>query len=345
MRSYADEQCRAADTSRVRREAANRMLDHYLHTAHAAMLLIDPLADSLPLRTVCPDVRPEHLMTAAQAMTWFSAEHDVLLAVLAEALRLRSDTRAWQLASAMAMFLNRAGHWREWVATQGAALDAARRLGSLPAQARVHRCLGCAFARLNRLQDADTHLLHALRLFTQIGDRAGQAHTHCAMVVLLDQQRRHRDALAHSRQALLLFQAVDHRIGQALALSDLGWSHLQLGEYEQAHSHCQQALELCRDGRDHTITGVVWDCLGLTRYRLRQHAQAVICYQRAIAEFRLAGNRPKEGITLGRLGDAQESAGDRTAALTSWLLALDILGGMNHPEAKRVRAKLSPGTN
>ena len=44
--------------------------------------------------------------------------------------------------------------------------------------------------RVNRLEDARTHLRHALDLATELGDLSGQAHTH---LVLSDVSARHGD--------------------------------------------------------------------------------------------------------------------------------------------------------
>ncbi|MGH3257140.1 MAG: hypothetical protein ACRDOU_17380 [Streptosporangiaceae bacterium] len=74
LRAYATGQGRSCDTRADRRAARDRMLDHFLHTAHTAMQLIDPAADPLPLPSPVPGVRPERLRTHTQAVTWFTAE-------------------------------------------------------------------------------------------------------------------------------------------------------------------------------------------------------------------------------------------------------------------------------
>ena len=52
------------------------MLDHYLHTAYAAALLLhpDPRADH-PRRRPGRAPLPEQLADASQALAWFEAEH------------------------------------------------------------------------------------------------------------------------------------------------------------------------------------------------------------------------------------------------------------------------------
>ena len=45
--------------------------------------------------------------------------------------------------------------------------------------------------------------------------------------------------------------------------------------------------------------------------------------------------------TLGHLGDAHQAAGDLGEARTAWKDALAILDDLHHPDAVRIRAKLS----
>src|SRR5438094_233498 len=70
-----------------------------------------------------------------QALAWFEAEHQVLLAAVTLAAESGFDTHAWQLPWAMASFLQARGHWQERAATQRTALAAATRLGDIAAQA------------------------------------------------------------------------------------------------------------------------------------------------------------------------------------------------------------------
>ena len=133
LRAYAAEQARRTDSDTGRREATSRVLDYYLHTAADAARLINPsLAPVVPPGSGAAADQPAD---REQALAWFEAEHQTLLAVLAFAAGSGSDTHAWQLPWAMGPFLQARGHWQEWAATQRTALAAATRLGDLAAQA------------------------------------------------------------------------------------------------------------------------------------------------------------------------------------------------------------------
>ena len=89
------------------------MLDHYLHTAYAAALVLKPSREPLILAPPRSGVTPEHLHDYQRALGWFEAEHNVLLAVLAIAAKTGFDACVCQLPSAMTDFLDRRGYWHE----------------------------------------------------------------------------------------------------------------------------------------------------------------------------------------------------------------------------------------
>jgi hypothetical protein len=49
LRAYATEQARALDRDDARHAAVHRVLEHYLHTAYSAAMLIDPYVDPIVL--------------------------------------------------------------------------------------------------------------------------------------------------------------------------------------------------------------------------------------------------------------------------------------------------------
>ena len=174
LRSYAAEQSRRIDPDRQRHAATHRVLDHYLHTAHAAEELLYPARDPISVAGPQPEVTPEHLADHRQALDWFATEHAVLLAVIDHAATTGFDAHTWQLAWTLDDFLDRRGHWQDWAATGRRAVAAARRLANPTAQARAHRVLARAYGRLGRFDDAHNELRHALDLYRRTGDRGGQ---------------------------------------------------------------------------------------------------------------------------------------------------------------------------
>ncbi|HEX8928841.1 MAG TPA: BTAD domain-containing putative transcriptional regulator, partial [Actinomycetota bacterium] len=172
LRAYARELARTHDSAADRQAATRRVLDHYLHSAHAADLLLYRHGEPIELASPDPGVVAERLGGQDQALAWFAAERQVLLGAIEQAGRDGSHRHACQLAWTLFVFLHRQGHWHDRVVTQHAALDAARWLGDRGAQARAHRYLGSADADLGRYDDAHRHLGRALQLSQQAGDTA-----------------------------------------------------------------------------------------------------------------------------------------------------------------------------
>jgi Helix-turn-helix domain/NB-ARC domain len=188
LRAFAARQAHATDDMAARRAAIGRVLDHYLHTAHAADTLLNPARDRITLPPYPDGVRPQRLRDRGQALEWFRAEHKVLLAALALAADAGFDTQTWQLAWTLVDFLEFLGHWQDWIVTQRMAIAATRRLADQAAEARCCRALGYAYARTGSDSDAHAHLTRALSFFRQVDDPIGQARTHQDLSWMLDRQ-------------------------------------------------------------------------------------------------------------------------------------------------------------
>ena len=106
LRAYAMEEAQGQEHQAEQLEATHRMLDHYLHTAWSASLLLCPGRDpAFVLAGARPGTEPESIADGGQALAWFEAEHQVLLAVITQAAAAGFDAHAWQLPWALADYL------------------------------------------------------------------------------------------------------------------------------------------------------------------------------------------------------------------------------------------------
>jgi DNA-binding SARP family transcriptional activator len=341
LRAYAAEQARRTDSRAGRDAAAGRVLDHYLHTAARAGRLLNPAWEPVVLAPPRPGAAAGRLADHRQALAWFDAEHQVLLAALALAAGSGFDRHAWQLPWAMTPFLQARGHWQEWAATQRTALAAATRLGDTAAQALSGRLLANACSDLGDHDQARGHFASSLTLCQRFGNRLGEAKVHQNLGVLAGRQGRYADALGHGEQALRLYQAIGDKASEADALNDVGWYHGLLGDYQQARVLCRRALTLCAETGHRRAERNAWDSVGYAEHHLGNLAEAAACYQRAVNLFREAGDRLDEADALTRLGDTRHSAGEPALAREAWRQALVILEDLQHPGADQVRAKLA----
>ena len=350
LRAYSADQARREEPEQARQAALHRMLDHYLHTAHAATLLLNPPNDRLSLTGPQPGVAVDELADDEQARQWFTAELPVFPAAIDHAAAAGLDTHAWQLAWSVTTFCIRAGHWTQMVTTQLEAIAAAERSGEPHGQAWSMRELGRAYIRLGRYPDAQATLLRALELDERLGDLSGQARSHNNLGIVASAQGDHSAALEHGKAAYALCHAAGHRVGQAEALNSIGWAHSQLGQHTEALRYCAQALDLHRAVGSRHGEADTWDSLGYAHHNLGAYQQAVTCYRNALEMFEKLGARHPEADTLIRLGDTHQAAGDCHAAHHSWQRALTILEDLHHPDAGALRARLgelsvSPNTS
>ncbi|MEV4713172.1 BTAD domain-containing putative transcriptional regulator [Micromonospora sp. NPDC049374] len=341
LRAYAAEQAEAEEPVVSRRAATQRLLDYCLHTAYAADRLLYPHRDPILLADPEPGVIPTALTDGAAAMRWLVAEHRVLLAAVNLAARDGWDRHAWELAWSLTSYVNLRALWHDQVAVQGAALPSAVRLADRVAQAHLHRNLGRALTQLDRPDEAQRHLAHALELFVAVGDRANQAQTHVNIARVLEQQGRDREALGYDLRSLELYRLAGHLAGQARAMNNIAWVRIRLGEHDRARELCRQTLEINQEIGNRHGAATNWRTAGCAEAAAGAHHEAIVCHERALRLFREIGDRGGEAETLVGLGDARYACDQVEAARECWAEALVLLEETGHPDAAAVRARPS----
>ncbi|HEV2638516.1 MAG TPA: tetratricopeptide repeat protein [Actinocrinis sp.] len=340
LRAYAVELAGRLDSDAERHDATHRMLDHYLHTATSAMLHMAPAQAPLPLAEPRAGVLPEQLPSYHSALQWFDAERPTLLSTVERAPRAGFDVHTWQLACAIATFLDRRTHWHNWLAVERTALAAAQRLGDLYGQARTRHDLSRACIRFSLHNEAREHLDLALALYQKLDDPIGRAHVHLDLARSFDCVRAYEEALTHATHALRLFGQCGRRAGQADALNFTGAHLARLGSPRLGLTHCEQALELFR-GLGHAYgQAESWDNLGSVHRQLNHPLLAMDCYRHAVDLFGELGDRHNQASALTHLGEVQRASGNADSAHTAWERALTILDDLHHPAVEDVRARL-----
>jgi tetratricopeptide (TPR) repeat protein/DNA-binding XRE family transcriptional regulator len=341
LRAYAAAQARTLDDQDKRDAAIRKALDHYLHTAYRAAVVLNPALEPVTIAPRRPGVAPEHPADYQQALAWFEAEHHVLLAAITLAAESGCDAHAWQIPWAMTAFLAIRGHYLESAATQRTALAAAARVDDTAGQAVSSRLLADSCSALGDYDQVAVHYANSLTLYRQLGNRLGEAKVHRGFSLLGYRRGQYAEALGHAEQALRLYQAISHKAGEAETLNDVGFYHGLLGDFQQARTFCQRSLTLNAEIGDRILDGYIWDSLGYAEHQLGNPAEAAACYQRALSIARELGDRPAEAVTLTNLGDTQHDAGELPRAQETWQLALTILDDLRHPNAAKVRDKLA----
>lgn len=341
LRTYAAEQAHQHDSEDERRPALDRMLDHYVHTAHAAALLQEPPRDPLILTTSARGVVPEDPADDAAAAAWFADEHEVLMGCVALAARSGRVAHAWQLAWTLMTAFSRRGRCVDLETALRWVLDAGHRANDLTAQAYAHRFLGRVRGLLGLHDEAYDHLQHALGLFERLGDLAGQAAAHIGLAREHELRAQPVPAVEHATRALELQRAVGYRIGEANGLNNLAWCYVRLGDYSRALDSCREALALQQAIGYRPGEACTWDTLGYVHHHLSQYDEAVACYGRALQSQRQLDDKYEQAGTLSRLGDTFAAAGNTPSAHGCWYQALALLEELHHPDAQQLRARLN----
>jgi DNA-binding SARP family transcriptional activator/tetratricopeptide (TPR) repeat protein len=344
LRAYAVELAEADEPEAGRRAARRRLLDHYLHTAHAAAVLLYPQRETIRLGPADPGAHALVFKDHRQAMEWFTAEHTTLLATVAMARRTGLHTHTWQLAWALYTFLDRRGHWPEMASTQRIALAATRASGDKEGQAHAHRGIARAHTVLRRYEEAQAHYRRALRLFEELGDHANQARLHMNLAVAVARTAGPAEALRHSERARDLFRTAGYGPGEGNALNSIGWYHAQLGDFHTTLACSRRAVEVHRRVGNRLGEANALDSVGYAHHHLGEHAKAIDSFRRAVELYRDVGDRAYQAETLTHLGDAHHAVGDPGAARHAWLAALEILTDLGHPDAAVVREKVANQT-
>jgi DNA-binding SARP family transcriptional activator/tetratricopeptide (TPR) repeat protein len=339
LKAFAAERALAHESETDHPAALHRVLDYYLHTSHAAVLLLDPAREPVPLAAPQPGVVVEQQTTHDEALAWFAAEQQNLIAAIAVAEELCLDDHTWQLAWSLTTYLDWVGNSPDLVATQELALYALRRLGNTRGLAHAHREIGRTYAQIGSYEKADLHLEEARTLYTDLQDAAGLARAHHSIGWLLQAQGRFREALLHTEEALHLFRAVGDRVWEARELNANGWVHAELGEYRQTLSNCERAIVVLQElGDRHGLAGT-WDTIGYAHHHLGDLTRAIACYDTSVRLFRQLGDRTTEANVLLHLGDSQYADGHADLAQQTWQRALRIFQELGLP-VKKAQSRL-----
>src|SRR5262249_39402686 len=147
--------------------------------------------------------------------------------------------------------LHRHARWHEVIATQEAALEAARNLGDQRRAAVAHRTLGTAYSNVTRFDQAHEHLAAAITLFQEAGDTLDEAKGLLSRAVVFCQEGRVADGLQHGKAALALFVTANDPVALGFALNSVAWFYAeQKVELPEAVAYCRQAIALQDDVGD-----------------------------------------------------------------------------------------------
>ncbi|WP_433260203.1 AfsR/SARP family transcriptional regulator [Actinosynnema sp. CS-041913] len=342
IRHYAAERAEHDVTAGDRSAALRRVVDFYLHTAHAGDRLLNPVASSVELDPAVPGCRPQPLSDDAAALDWFDTEHPCLLAAHHAAVAEGLHQVVWKLAKVLETFHRRRSRLHDSVTLWRAAHAAAGHLGDPVVRTVTHRHLGGALARTGRPADALDHLHQAAAVADRIGDAPNLAVAHLALAWALEQRGDDREALEHTAQALGLYRRLGNPVREAMALNGMGWYAARLGHYDDARGHCEAALLLNRRHRHRDGEAGTLDSLAYIDHHTGRHEASVARYREALEIFRELDDVYQIADSLDHIGLPHAALGQHDEARSAWREALRMYRAQRRDDdAERVRGRLA----
>ncbi|MGD0556705.1 MAG: tetratricopeptide repeat protein [Streptosporangiaceae bacterium] len=337
---YLSERARQVLGEESVRAATQRLLDHYLHAAVAASTLLYPHLEPVPAPSPGPGVARLSFGTRDEALAWFEAEREALVAAVTLAADSGFLEHAWRLPLALKTYLSWRGFWPDERAVLAAGLSAVRQLGDQAGEISIHRSLDHVYARLGDYARAIEHIRQARGLCQRMNDVTAEAYTYVSEAWVFGAESRYEEALASSLEALSLFRKSGHLPGQASALNSVGWFYVQSGDYESGRKHCRRAFDLSVEIGNMYAQANALNSLGYIEYRRGNPVGAIELLRETLAKVRELGDRSAIAETLDILGDAYLAAGDRDAASDAWREAVDALENVHDERSQRILGKL-----
>ncbi|MFF7193000.1 ATP-binding protein [Streptomyces sp. NPDC008079] len=318
LRAYAADRARLEETPQEREDALRRVLIWYLHTADAVQARIAPQEPRVELVPADGGPPTPAFTDEAQAMHWYAAERDNLVAAVRAAASGGSDRIAWQLAVVLRAVYMTTNPFQDWLATSRTGLEAARRDGDRRAEAELEESLGMAYAQSQSLAAAAEHYGAALTLRRALKDTLGEALTLNGLG-LLELRRRN---LAQAREAfensMGLFAARNDGFWESRVAVNLAQVDMELGHPERALGPLRRGIEVFRTYRDRRAEGNGLRLLAAAELESGDADTALAHAEQAVAIATEIHSTAAEAYWLMALGDAQRATGRLTGALASY---------------------------
>ncbi|MEV6243114.1 BTAD domain-containing putative transcriptional regulator [Lentzea sp. NPDC051838] len=344
MRSYAAEEALAGLAFEERSAAQQRLFDHLLHSALAAVSRSDPLRQPISTPRPADGTVVLAFSTAADADRWFASERAVFGPAVVAAGEAGFDGHVWRTVWAIRHFLLATGRWREGERLQRLSIAAAQRAGDVEGQCRARRGLVSFLVPEQQFDEASDQLRAAIELDSRLGDQIGLSNDLRGLAYVLGRQGKYTDALEPLSRALDVAEASGDQIEIASVAASLGFVHNELGSHEEAVVWAVRArdmfLLLVPDERD-TVVASNRDTLGSIYRALGRYADAEANYLRSAELQGALSYRHYQADTLVRLADLKRDLGASDAARGYYLAALEIYDDLGFAKADDVRSLLA----
>ncbi|SFR28090.1 DNA-binding transcriptional activator of the SARP family [Lentzea waywayandensis] len=317
LRAYAVD---LAQDEPERTAAFDRLLDHYLTSAAAAMDVVYPTGR---VAATAPVADP------ARMRAWLDAERPNLTDLCAFAAGHDRPEQAMRLAEMLYRYFE-AGHHSEALVMHTNGLRAARLVGDREGEARALTNLGAVHRLLGRYSPAAARLRQSLRLHRDHSDRAGEARALSHLGIVEDRLGDVGASIGYLQQALTRYRELGDRHGTASVLTNLGTVQGQTGDHAGAAEALNAGRDLFRALGDRAGEATALTNLADAYTYLGRHTAAAAHLHQALAHFRDLGHRYGEAAALSTLGQVHVHLGRADEAIGLHEEALEIFRATGH---------------
>jgi len=341
IRAYAQELVHLHEGGETSERAFDRLVSYYRQTAYSADLLLRPTIVLDPPEPM-DAVVPTPLSDDNEAVAWFTAERQVIKAVIKREIEHGHADSAWRLAASLQRFNHREGWWRDWASISRACLQAATAAGDDFGRAYLTRALAGAEYNLGN-RDAATVLLHqSLDLFVGLGTRQQEAMVYHNLGQVSDAQGDYPEAIAYFERALRIFESLGDRHWQVITSCCVGSARTALGQSDLCLDLIDQIKPIADALGEPDLQGLCFWTLAECLHARGELSAALTTWRRAATLFQQTGYRTGLADTLLHEGDTALALDDPAGARATWQRALDLLSGQRHlPLVTRLEDRLS----
>jgi CHAT domain-containing protein/TPR repeat protein len=174
------------------------------------------------------------------------------------------------------------------------------------------------------LVKSSQHFEHALKLFSDVGDRVGEARVHLFKGYMAGGIGEPEKAVAEISQALRLYQATADKSGEGLSLTALGLSYSLRRDEEHAIKLHREASVIFRTIGDRQSQGITLNALGQAYEFLSEYPMALENYQQALRLFQNNGVLDFAAVSLFKVARIYRLIGELGQALPYYQQCLKL---------------------
>ncbi|MFG3338578.1 BTAD domain-containing putative transcriptional regulator [Glycomyces sp. NPDC048151] len=342
LRSYAAERFRDEVAAPDRDAAEARLVDYYIHSAHAADQRLTFHGGTIDVGEPAPGTTPEPVPDMPAAASWFATEYEVLLGLLRREAVPGGDRRFWLLAWCVSGYMLDRSLGVDLMEVQTAAFAAAERSGDGFGQVISLGYLSAATMLHGDQEEGGRLIDRAMAIADDIDQPWAKGFVSFGLSVHAAREDDDANAVKYAQDATVYFLEAGDRIWSYRSSWVVGWHIARLGLVDEALAHYEQLMALSLEvgaplAVAHTHLG-----LGYVAHLGDRCDDALRHYAHAREGFNEYGQESSAAYTDELVGDVLDAMRDKAGAQGLWRTAEAVYVRYRATrELARVREKLA----